>query len=552
MGSVGPNYTGTGAAYNDGGTTTWSNPTNIQGDNTNTASTCAIGSNGGTSYKLRCTGFGFGLAAGATIDGITVEVEQYSANNNRQYWNNVQLLIAGSESGSNLSDGSAINNAKGFKTFGSTSEKWGLTPAYSDINNTGFGVSLKISRSSTSATTTSLYRCRITVTYHTDTAQAVAVSSTVTIEIGRVKVVSQGVGVAATLGVGAVRSTGKQLATAVSSAAGLTRKVGFTVETVGTLSAELARTVIPLPMAAVASFTTQVKKDVPRLLSVASAVGASVQKRTTRAIGVVASLVVDLAKQVVSGGQNYPQAVDAATVFVVGVVGRVGKLLAVVSTADVAVRRAIARTLPFTSTVLVAVARRIARTLGVVTTAAIAMAKRATKSLGVAATLTARLGRAIPQKVGVAVSAVVDLAAELGQAPQTYLQAVDAGVELGATVLKRVGKGIGTLTSVEATLSALRSFTQTVGVTVPVTVALGALRSVSQVIAVGVSFTVELTRGIAKLLATAGQLVVRALTGTSATGRINGPTESVERDDRRLSAVGSSITRSIHNMGDSE
>jgi hypothetical protein len=168
--TVGPFFAGTGANFNDGGTTAWTDPGNATGDTTGTAATVSPPSNGSTSQRLRLSNFGFSIPSGATIDGVTVEVEQQAGNANRHRWNSVRLLIGGSESGSDLSDASAIPTAKGFKTFGSASNLWGLTPSSTDINGTDFGVSLKIDRNAAQATTTSIFRVRITVDYTLNTA----------------------------------------------------------------------------------------------------------------------------------------------------------------------------------------------------------------------------------------------------------------------------------------------------------------------------------------------------------------------------------------------
>jgi hypothetical protein len=165
MAEQGPLFCGTGANFDDGGTTAWSDPTNIEGDTTATAATCSISSNGGTSHRLRCSNFGFSIPAGASIDGVLVEVEQQSANNSRQRWNSVLLLVAGSETGDDRSDASNIQNSKLFKDFGSSSDGWNASLTRAQVNATGFGVSLKIDRNSVNTTTTSFFRCRITVTY---------------------------------------------------------------------------------------------------------------------------------------------------------------------------------------------------------------------------------------------------------------------------------------------------------------------------------------------------------------------------------------------------
>lgn len=159
-------YCGTGANFNDGGNVAWSNPTNIQGDTTSTAATATgFTANGQTSQRLRASNFGFELPTGAVVNGIIVSVEQQSANNNRNGWHTVELLKSGSESGDNKSDSSAING-KTIKSFGANNDLWGNSLTYSDVNNSGFGVSLKIVRNSNS-TTTSIFRVEITVYYTT-------------------------------------------------------------------------------------------------------------------------------------------------------------------------------------------------------------------------------------------------------------------------------------------------------------------------------------------------------------------------------------------------
>ncbi len=162
-------FCGTGANNNDGGTTAWSTPTNIQGDTTGTAATCNIGSNPGTSQMLRASNFGFSIPSTATISGVTVEIERSAANASRHFENNIQLMVLGSEVGNNKSTGAGIPTTKGFATYGSSSDLWGIALTPSMISDPGFGVSFKISRSSSQTTTTSVFRVRITVEYATNT-----------------------------------------------------------------------------------------------------------------------------------------------------------------------------------------------------------------------------------------------------------------------------------------------------------------------------------------------------------------------------------------------
>lgn len=165
MPTAGPNFCGTGANNNDGGTTAWTSPTLVQGDTTADAATCNITTNGGTSQLLRCTNFGFAIDAAAVILGITVEMERSAANANRHFDNTLKLMKAGAEVGNNLSAGAAIPTTKAFGTYGDAANLWGTTWTVAEVNNSGFGFSYKIGRTSSQATTTSAYRVRITVTY---------------------------------------------------------------------------------------------------------------------------------------------------------------------------------------------------------------------------------------------------------------------------------------------------------------------------------------------------------------------------------------------------
>jgi hypothetical protein len=161
-----PTYCGTGANYNDGGAIAWSDPTNIQGDTTSTAATCAPASRYDYSQMLRASNFGFAVDSSAVIDGVVVEQERAGSSNNRFYDTNVQMLVAGAEAGTNLSGGATYSNSKGFVTFGSSTNLWGniLTPAI--VNASGFGVSFKGQRTTSTTVTASVYRVRITVYYH--------------------------------------------------------------------------------------------------------------------------------------------------------------------------------------------------------------------------------------------------------------------------------------------------------------------------------------------------------------------------------------------------
>lgn len=167
MTDLGPNFCGTGANYNDGGTTAWSNPTNIQGDTTSTAATCAPPSNGNTSQRLRASNFGFsGIPAGATITQILVEIERAASNNSRYTDTSVKLLVGGVEAGAEKGLGTAWTTTKAFYSYTWNQAECAAAGAtVAAIQAAGFGVSHKGTRTATQAVTASVYRVRITVSY---------------------------------------------------------------------------------------------------------------------------------------------------------------------------------------------------------------------------------------------------------------------------------------------------------------------------------------------------------------------------------------------------
>lgn len=108
-------------------------------------------SKGDVSDILRAYNFGFSIPADATIDGIIVSIKADGEDSTMKY-NVVQLYgAAGFLVGSNLSDGSSVDDAyAGYKDFGSSTNLWGTTWSDSDINDQDFGFGLVVQNTSTS------------------------------------------------------------------------------------------------------------------------------------------------------------------------------------------------------------------------------------------------------------------------------------------------------------------------------------------------------------------------------------------------------------------
>lgn len=147
MTTTGPNLAGTGAADAAVGTITWFAPSRVTADDAS-HSDCVNATGGSTTtHYLKATNFGFAIASDQQIDGITVEIERDASDSSASRYVKdltVKLVIGGAVSGSNLADTVTKYPASSptIASYGGASTLWGLTPTYSDINDSTFGVVL--------------------------------------------------------------------------------------------------------------------------------------------------------------------------------------------------------------------------------------------------------------------------------------------------------------------------------------------------------------------------------------------------------------------------
>lgn len=138
-----------GTAASGGTGIAWSTPSNCLTDGTDDA---LSNINNNITAELRVTNFNFSslIAAGAIIDGIEVRTKVYHTNTAADIFDHtVSLFSAGAMVGSNkalaaewpvFTGGSASVTTR---DYGGAADKWGLTPSYSDVTNSGFGVAIK-------------------------------------------------------------------------------------------------------------------------------------------------------------------------------------------------------------------------------------------------------------------------------------------------------------------------------------------------------------------------------------------------------------------------
>jgi hypothetical protein len=157
MPTAGPNLAGAGASVDRAGNTAWTTPGNITADDAATASAAVP-----TDYLVAST-FGFSIPAGATILGVTVEVQAHetgtgSSNYVVQLHSDTTPTLIGSSKNSATVTGTTPTT----QSFGGAADVWGASLTSTIVNGTGFGVSLW----STDTTNTLLVDfIRITIEY---------------------------------------------------------------------------------------------------------------------------------------------------------------------------------------------------------------------------------------------------------------------------------------------------------------------------------------------------------------------------------------------------
>ena len=120
------------------GTVAWTNPANAISSN-NLYATAAV--DGTTTRYLQCTGYNFAIPAGATITGITVNVERRSssAGNGGSRDAAMRLVKAGAIGATDRSTGTSYTTADVTEAHGGVADLWGTTWTPADINAANFG-----------------------------------------------------------------------------------------------------------------------------------------------------------------------------------------------------------------------------------------------------------------------------------------------------------------------------------------------------------------------------------------------------------------------------
>lgn len=183
-------FPGTAANDNSAGDTAWTNTNNIKVDDSSFASS-TISSSNKTQY-LVASNFGFAISSNAIIQGIEVEINRKAYNSNRISDYEVLLIdTGGSQYGNNKADTGTFwpTTAVGAAvTYGGSSDVWGSSIDYADVNASTFGVAIRAS--TTIESTAYVDYVKVTVHYVIEHNLALSVSQEQVISLDLIRQVN--------------------------------------------------------------------------------------------------------------------------------------------------------------------------------------------------------------------------------------------------------------------------------------------------------------------------------------------------------------------------
>lgn len=131
------------------GTTGWANTDYAKTSDLYYAKASLLNSLAFTSYYLTATNFGFSIPAGATINGILVEVEKkgkYNFGFCHVVDNSVVIIKADGTLGTtNNAAGGSWSTTEAYASYGGSTDLWGELWDDTKINDVDFGIALSVS-----------------------------------------------------------------------------------------------------------------------------------------------------------------------------------------------------------------------------------------------------------------------------------------------------------------------------------------------------------------------------------------------------------------------
>ena len=134
---------------------------------------------GGPSAVLLATGFGFTVPTGSVIQGVEAWVERSASSMSGSVSDNeVHLLKAGAQVGSNFAATATYNTSDGTEDYGASNNLWGTTWTAEEINASNFGLRFRVDSDTPVALTSSVDAITIRVTYLPPPTTSIGVSGT--------------------------------------------------------------------------------------------------------------------------------------------------------------------------------------------------------------------------------------------------------------------------------------------------------------------------------------------------------------------------------------
>jgi hypothetical protein len=157
-GTAGDHSTTDDQTYLTGTAVDWANLGNLGSSNNADASAASLENDGNKfTYRLDVKNFGFSIPAGATIDGVRVDIEAALATNSRTCEDlQIRLVKGGTPTGSNKAANNWASSTDSSQSYGGASDLWSATLADTDVNASNFGVAIQFSRTTGSTPTTFL------------------------------------------------------------------------------------------------------------------------------------------------------------------------------------------------------------------------------------------------------------------------------------------------------------------------------------------------------------------------------------------------------------
>lgn len=163
--TVGPNLPSTGASTSRGGFegVAWTNPGNITLNDGSLATASLSGSDDWSPY-LKGTNFGFAIPTDSIIAGIKLEINRKN-NGFAAKDDVVKLVKGGTVVGDNKASATSYPASLTVENYGDSTDLWGTTWTYSDVNASDFGAVLSFTQNGFSSSSAAVDSFKITVYY---------------------------------------------------------------------------------------------------------------------------------------------------------------------------------------------------------------------------------------------------------------------------------------------------------------------------------------------------------------------------------------------------